>query len=258
MSTEPYAMVRGRVIRVTALSACGAVPDEPGQYGVASCVARVAVNEVIEAGGNEVIRDEQEQAALHFVKDPEVLGHTADIDFIRVDPGILSLVSGNPLIVDWDDPDAVIGFDQNLRLRANTAFALEVWSYLAGQTCAPGERKWGYTIFPFLKGGYLGNFEFANGAVTFKLQGAQSRWGAKWASGPFDIFEDLPQPAPITQRTSWRNFIYTGTPPEPTDGIQTFTDVIEGGSASVTTADIVDGGSASSTTPDIVEGGSAT
>jgi hypothetical protein len=275
MSTEQYAMVRGRVIRVTKLSAVGGVLDEPGQYVVSNCITKVGINEIVDAGSNDVIRDSNEDPMLHFVKETEILGHTADINFLKVDPGVLELVSGNPPVYDWTDPEATIGFDQMLRTRANTAFALEVWSKIANRGCGGDEgfgeapfgesffgggditQRWGYTIFPFLKGGYLGGFEFANSTVTFQLKGAQSRWGTRWGIGPFDLIDGLRQPSAIRPRTSWRNFIYLGTPPQPTIGIQNFTDVIDGGTASLTTSDILDGGSASSTTSGIVEGGPA-
>jgi hypothetical protein len=48
MSTEQYAMVRGRVIRVTKLSAVGGVLDEPGQYVVSNCITKVGINEIVE------------------------------------------------------------------------------------------------------------------------------------------------------------------------------------------------------------------
>jgi hypothetical protein len=259
MVTQQYAMVRGRVIRVTKLNGLGDVLDEPGQYAVAKCVTKVTVNDIIEAGNNEVIRDGNDDPALHFIRESVILGHTADIDFLKVDPGIFELVSGNPPVYDWTDPSEIIGFNQELRKVNRTAFGLEVWSYIPNQVCAPDERKWGYTVFPFLKGGHLGGFDFDKGTVNFQLEGAQSRWGSRWGIGPWELIDGYRLSSPISSHTSYRNFIYTGTPPEPTEGIVNFTDVIDNYFASPAsqTSDILDGGSSSVTTPSVVEGGDA-
>jgi hypothetical protein len=276
MGTETYAMVRGRVIRVTELGQCGSIQDGPIRYGVSKCVAKVGVGEIVEAGDNEILRNSDDAPALHFVRDPLVIGHNVTIDFIKVDPGILSLVAGVEPVYDWAVTD-IIGFDAKLRMPA-TAFGLEVWSKLASQQpCAtedgPGfgedefgegpfggagsTRRWGYTIFPYIKGGYISDFEFGNGTVTFKIVGAQTRMGAKWYSGPYALTDETArQPSPVSGNTSWRNFIYAGSPPEPTDGLVEFNDVIDGGTATVTTSDILDGEFVV-TSSDTIEGGNA-
>lgn len=255
MSTQQYAMVRGRVIRVTELGACGSLQYEPIRYAVANCVANVTVNEVTEAGSNEVVRNDEDDPALHFVNDPEILGHTADINFLKVDPGILSLVAGIEPVYDWNSLTEIIGFDQKMRVPV-VAFGLEVWSKLAASACEPGQRKYGYTLFPFLKGGYISGFEFSNSLVSFKIVGAQSRMGAKWGSGPHVLKDNLRLPTPVSGNTSWRNFIYAGEPPAPTEGIVEFNDAIEGGNATITSSDVLDGEFVI-TSADTVEGGSA-
>ncbi len=97
-------------------------------------------------------------------------------------------------------------------------------SRLAGSACDPsGNRKWGYTPFPFLKGGRLGGFAFENGPVSFTISGAQTRDGNGWGVGPYDVDrgeDGLPAPlfTPLGVNTAFRNVVVTLDPPEPSCG----------------------------------------
>lgn len=254
MSTQCYSMVRGSAIRVTGLKPCSSIPD-PIVFGVSKSVTRVAINEQSEGGTNELQRNEEDEPRLHLVTPAEMIRFTADIEFIRCDPGVLSLVSGVPVVENAVGD--IVGFDSDTRLPAK-AFALEVWARLAAEACAPGERRYGYTLFPFLKGGFVSGFQFSDGLVSFSLRNAKTRRASKWGKGPYDLtgeFERLY--TPVSGNLMFRSFITTAPPPTQTDGVQEFTDVIEGGTASSTSSDILDGQFVV-TSPDTVEGGYAT
>jgi hypothetical protein len=116
----------------------------------------------------------------------------------------------------------VVGFDSDTR-KPSVSFALEVWSKLAGTACADGTRQYGYTVFPFLKGGRVGGFSFENGAVQFTIAGAQTRDGNGWGVGPFDVDRDeasAPSPlnAALGVNTHYRNILVTLDPPEASCG----------------------------------------
>ncbi len=278
MSTKCYSMIRGSALRATGLKSCGSIPD-PITYGVSKSVTRVTINEVTDFGNNELIRNDEDDPRLHFVNPAEMIRFTVDIDFIRCDPGILNLVSGVPVVENALGD--IVGFDSNTRVPAKS-FALEVWSRLAGNVLnqsgegfgeadfgedpfggeeSPGDvcaREYGYTLFPFLKGGQLGGFQFAQGLVSFSLRNAKTRRSSKWGKGPYDLtgaHERLL--TPVSGNLMWRNFITTAAPPAQTDGVEEFTDVIEGGNASSTSSDILDGQFVV-TSSDTVEGGYAT
>lgn len=253
--TKCYAMVRGSAIRVTELGRSGAVLS-PVRYATSKTLARIQINESTESSSNELLasEDEDDTPRLHFIKPDQTIRYTVDIDFLRVDPGVFNLVAGTPLVSN-DDTD-VAGFDSDTRT-APTSFALEVWSKLAGTDCITGERQWGYTLFPFLKGGYLSGFEFSNGLVSFNLRNAQARRVSRWGVGPYDLtgtYERLLEP--VSRNVMFKSFITTAVPPTEADGIQETTDAIDGGTATVTTADIIDGEFVD-TSIWVVEGGSA-
>ena len=257
MATKCYAQVRGSALRVTKLTNVGSVTD-PIQYAVSKSASRVVVNEVSEDNLNEMVRSDvtaRDERRLFLSKPGNTVRYTADVDFIRVDPGVLTLVSGVPLVLNAHGD--VVGFDSKTKLRA-VSFGLEVWTRLAGAECTlSGEREWGYTALPFLRGGYLSGFEFANGLVSFNLRGAQTRKVSRWGVGPFDLYGVHERLLSLVSRnTMLINFAGPIQPPAQVEGVQTTTDVIEGGSAASTSPDVVDGEFVA-TSPWIIDGGRA-
>lgn len=280
MTTTCYALVRGSALRVTGLTNRGAVPDTIA-YCTSRNVAKITVNEVSESASNETLRNESDELRIFLPRPAETIRYTADIEFSNTDPGIIGLLSGNPAVVDASGD--TVGFDAKTRLPA-VSFAMELWSRIAGQACqdntveggfgevpfgegpfgiAPsvigGGRQYGYTLFPFLKGGVMSGFSFSNGKVTFTLSGAQVQRGSKWGSGPYELTGEGERLfVPVSRNTQFRQVILRSNPPDPSCGVQTFTeDIIDGGSAASTSADIIDGGSAAVTSDDIIDGGNA-
>lgn len=298
MTTECYAMVRGSAIRVTGLDARGRVPSETTS-AVSKAVAKVSINEITETGGSEILRNDDEETRLHLIDPTRNIRYLADVDFLRVDPGVFSLVTGVPLVLNAAGD--VVGFDADSRVPP-VSFALEVWSkldkaltvepttgfgeggfgeapfgaglaeesFITGFGFGDGEFgvtpfgvgsqcrvSYGYTLFPFLRGGVLSGFTFANGLVSFSLRGAQSRKQSRWGVGPHDLsgaFQRLPEP--VSRNTLFRQTVLNSLPPAQTDGTVTVEDAIEGGTASTTSPDIIDGENIS-TSQWIIEGGTA-
>lgn len=219
MATQCYAQVRGRVIRVTRLDGCGNPDPGASAVAVSKRVSSVTVNEVTEDGTN--IRDRNFADELCVVDDSytQILGYSTDITLCGVDPDLISLFTGQPVVMNAAGD--VVGFDATTNVDLDSfGFALEVWSRIAGTACdASGNRPWGYTVFPFLKGGRIGGFSFENGAVQFTISGAQTRDGNGWGVGPFDVDRDgSNNPAPLNTaldvNAHFRNILVTLDPPE--------------------------------------------
>lgn len=218
MPTKCYAQVRGSVIRVTRLDSCG-VPD-PGASAVvvSKRVSTVTIDEVTDDGTN--IRERNFADELCIVDDAftTIIGYTADIALCGVDPDLVSLLTGQPVVTNAAGD--IVGFDATTDIDLDSfGFAIEVWSRIAGASCDPsGFRNWGYTVFPFLKGGRVGGFSFENGAVQFQISGAQTRDGNGWGVGPFDVDRDeTDAPSPLNSalgvNTHYRNILVNLDPP---------------------------------------------
>lgn len=223
MATKCFAPVRGSVIRVTRLDACGNPDPGASAVVVSKRVSSVTIDEVTEDGTN--IRERNFGDELCIVDDAftEILGYTAEIALCGVDPDLISLFTGQPVVTNAAGD--VVGFDATTDVNLDSfGFSVEVWSRIAGAACDPsGNRQWGYTVFPFLKGGRVGGFSFENAAVQFTISGAQTRDGNGWGVGPFDVDrDDLGAPSPLNTplgvNTHYRSMLVTLDPPEASCG----------------------------------------
>lgn len=223
MPTQCYAQVRGSVIRVTRLDSCG--NPEPGASAVAVSkrISTISIEEVSEEGTN--IRERNFGDEMCIIDDAytDTLGFTAEIALCGVDPGLVTLLTNQPAVTNAAGD--IVGFDVNTGIDMDGfGFSLEIWSRIAGAACNPsGNRAWGYTVFPYLKGGRLGGFSFENGPVQFTISGAQTRDGNGWGVGPFDVDRDAsnnpaPLHTPLDPNTHYRNFMVYLDPPEASCG----------------------------------------
>ncbi len=278
MGTECFTPVRGSALRITGLDERGRVPDDI-PYAVSKSVIRVSVREVTESGATDIFKTPEDERRLRIIRPAQTIRNEVDVEFLRVDPGVLSMVSGaisvgmsssfgfgeGPFGEDsfggeMGGSGDIVGFDVDTHT-APASFALEVWSKLAGSACVDGQR-WGYTLFPFLKGGRISGFQFSNGLVSFNLIGAQTRKHPRWNVGPHDIdgvFQRLL--TPVSRNSVYRMFVTEGAPPVEACGIAYRTDVLDNGTAANPMPDpsaplAVDGGGAE-TSPYIIYGGRA-
>lgn len=221
--TKCYAPVRGKVIRVTRLDSCGNPDPGASAVVVSKRISSVAIDEVTEDGTN--IRERNFGDELCIVDDAftAIIGYTANVSLCGVDPGLVSLLTGQPVVLNAAGD--IVGFDATTSIDLDSfGFAIEVWSRLAGAACSPsGHRPWGYTVLPFLKGGRIGGFTFENGPVSFVINGAQTRDGNGWGVGPFDVDRDeLDAPSPLNSalgvNTHYRSIMVTLDPPEASCG----------------------------------------
>ena len=223
MVTECYAQVRGSVIRVTRLDACGDPDPGASAVAVSKRVSTISIDEVTEEGTNVRERNFGDELMIKDDMPTQIVGYTADIELLGVDPDLISLFTGQPVVLN--SAGNVVGFDATTSVDLDAfGFAIEIWSRLDGNVCdASGFRAWGYTVFPFLKGGRLGGFSFENGAVKFTISGAQTRDGNGWGVGPFNVDRgaaDAPAPlhTPLGANTHYRNIKVRLDPPAATCG----------------------------------------
>lgn len=223
MTTKCYAQVRGSVIRVTRLDSCGNPDPGASAVVVSKRVSTVTLDKVSDTGTDIRERNFADELCIVDQSFEQLIGFTANIALCGVDPDLVSLLTGQPVVLNA--AGEIVGWDATTEVDLDSfGFSIEVWSRIAGAACnASGFRPWGYTVFPFLKGGTLSGFAFENGPVSFSIEGALTRDGNGWGVGPYDVDRDeTDAPAPLNSslgvNTHYRNILVTLDPPEASCG----------------------------------------
>jgi hypothetical protein len=220
MVTRCASYVRGRVLRVTRLDACGRLVYGPDSVVTSSGFVSVAYTANIDDGEEINLLNANGDRCTYVPAKPSFLGYTVEITFCNVDPDLFAMMTGQRVVTDaFGD---VVGFTMDTAVASDeSAFALEVWAGSPTTNgCVDGASgTFGYVLLPFLQGGVVGDFTIENAEVTFTVSGAATRDGNAWGVGPYDVVlgaDSLPTtlPDPLTA-TEHLYFSQTGVaPPE--------------------------------------------
>lgn len=233
--SKSFPLVGGRVMRLTRLDGCGR-PDYTDPNAVTLVTdgfVSVEVSANVDDGDAITVTNANGKKCVNEVPAPQLTGYGADITFCGVDPDAFALTTAQRPVLDPATGDS-IGFRVNTGVNSGDAgFALEIWSRVPGVSCPvdpvtgeplPGVAEAaGYILFPFLQGGTFGDFTVENDAVSFVIQGAQTKDGSAWGFGPYDVTLDAQgQPSPLIEKIDPKDHLhvqvtYAGVP-DPTDG----------------------------------------
>jgi hypothetical protein len=196
--TQCPTFIRGRALRVTKLNGCGTpVPGSKSQV-VSKGFISVGLTANTEEGEEIRVTNANGDLCISDTPAPKFTGYELEINLCGVDPDMIALFTGNQIVYNEETVPEAVGFRINSGVNLDdSGFALELWTGVAGDSCAGGEQTYGYMLIPFVKGGVLGDFTVENGAVNFVITGAQSKDGSAWGVGPYDVVldgADVPSP----------------------------------------------------------------
>jgi hypothetical protein len=189
-NTKEVAFLKGRRMRVTRLDACGRVVYGDNARATSEGFVSISVTSNTNATDEIRVTGAAGQTLLYEASVTELAGFSPELTFARVDPEMLSLMTGQPVVID--SFGNVVGFDVDTKIQlTGLGFALEVWmgAPAGGDGCtdASATGQYGYVLFPFLQGGVLGDFSIENGGISFVLTGASTKDGNAWGRGPYDV-----------------------------------------------------------------------
>lgn len=219
MATKCFSLVRGRVIRVTRLDACGApVPGAKNQV-VSKGIIQVAFTANNDEGNAISVPNANGDICIRDTPAPRFLNYTVEVQLCGVDPDLNMLLTGEDQVLDSDDN--AVGFDKGSDVDLDDVrFALEMWSKVPGEQCTGGLPAFGYFLMPFIQGGVIGDFTWANDAVNFTISGAITLDGNDWGVGPYNVqLDDTDAAGPLVAAIGANKhlrLISTQVPP-PTD-----------------------------------------
>jgi hypothetical protein len=221
--------VKGRRLRVTRLDSCGRPVYGEDSQAVSKGFINVAFTANTTESDEINLTNAAGEVCVYEASVQTLTGYTLEIQFCGVDPDLLSIVTGQPVVLGADG-ETVIGFDIDTSVDlADVNFGFELWlgAPTSNTACAPGSTgKFGYLLLPYLSGGILGDFTVENAAVTFTITGSATKDGNAWGVGPYnDIMLNNatpavpgPMPSPVSATTALRLIEVDLLPPEPECG----------------------------------------
>lgn len=216
--------IRGKVLRVTKLNACGAPVVGPKNAIVTNGFIKVDLKPQVENGTDYKVVNANDELVINDRGRNKIRWWDLGIDLIGVNPYLHNFLTGSPLVMNdvAATPEAV-----GISMRSGpigTNFALEIWTDLDGQACDPaGNQMYGYTVLAFCKDGMIGDASYENGPINFPITGARVVTGSQWATGPFEVLNAMSTGAgvpsklltPIAADEGPRLFMTTLAPPVP-------------------------------------------
>lgn len=191
--SECPTLIQGTRLRATLVDACGAPVAGPCSTIVTDGFISVAMSDQIEspdefkvksAGGTFCV-NQRSQPLLNWIE--------TTISLCQVNPELLNMLSGSPLVYDDAITPNAVGFGTDSDTYASASFALELWTNMGrvrGQAaCAGGATRYGYLLLPWLIEGTIGDVTVENGPVNFSVKTITSE-GNDWGVGPYDVVYD--------------------------------------------------------------------
>jgi hypothetical protein len=188
-TSKCFSLIRGRAMRVTRLDGCGAVVNGPDSVVVTDGFITVGLTAQTDEGTAISVTNAAGKVCISDEPCPLFTGYDVQVEFCGVNPDLVRLMTGMPMVQDSGTPSQGVGFRMNTGVDAcDSGFALELWSNVPTAACEPGTGvSYGYFLVPFLKGGIIGDFTIQNDAINFTLTGAKSKDGSGWAKGPYNV-----------------------------------------------------------------------
>jgi len=222
VASKCFSLVRGRVLRATALDGCGRPKAAACSSIVTEGFISVAFTANTDTGEEISVTNASGKVCIRDTPCPTFTGYSVEITFCEVNPDLYAMLSGQGSV--FDSTGTGVGFRVNSDISAcDSGVALELWSSVPSVVCDPQDASaagsYGYILVPFLQGGVLGDFTLENDAVSFTITGAATKTGSGWGVGPYDVVSDgsasSPLLTPITSGDHLHVQYTTVAPPDP-------------------------------------------
>lgn len=239
MAAGPYSktlpLVRGRVARLTLEDQCGLPVATRGTYTTDGFI-QVQSTKNYDAGDEIKVRAANGRIGVRESGRQTFLNFSVTIDLIKVNPGVLTMLTGDPGVLDWNS--TLVGWEELELVDIPNNFALEVWTGTSGVRCTAGALMNGYMLYPLINQATMDVDSVTDKEVTVHIKG-ESQGNPSWGKGPYGgTGSSIPGPVagdatntpsrllqPVAANAH-RHFELTPVPPpapSPDDGPQTYT-----------------------------------
>jgi hypothetical protein len=204
MAGKCISLVKGRRIRLTKVNDCGIPVYGDGNQVTSKGFISVAFTANSTESDEISVQNAAGEVCVFEPSESSFTGYGVEITFCEVDVELFSLATG-----------------QQVYLEREGGFALELWAGSPNaDVCVDpnAQGSYGYLLFPFIKGGIVGDFTIENGAATFTVSGSTTRDGNGWGTGPYEVLLEgsVPSvlPTPLDSADHMLMVVTTVAPPE--------------------------------------------
>lgn len=195
MASQCPAVVRGRVMRVVKLDACGVPVVGASSASVTDGFISVAASPQYEGGDPIRVLNANGDLCINAKGKAQLAQEDLTITLCQVNPNVINLMTGAPLVLDNATPTPnTVGFRKQCG-SANVNFGIEVWSEIANQACTTSNVQYWYSLWPLVTNAQYGDYTIENGAVNMVITGS-AFCNSAWGTGPYNVVNSLPGPAP--------------------------------------------------------------
>jgi len=184
MATKMLNSLKGRVIRVTRLDACGAPVVGACSSIVTEGFISVEFAPEIEAGEEYTQKNAWGDFCISEKDYDRTKWVNVNLSLCEINPDLLDVIGGANPILDASGTDTIgASFGQDGQLEA---FAIEVWTKQAGGACDGGTSEWGYFVAPYCTNGSIaGSVTIENGVMALDMTGQAQPATDDWGVGPY-------------------------------------------------------------------------
>lgn len=183
-----FSVLRLPMIRVTSENSCGTVNTGTGVQITSSGLISVAMAVNQEDRQDYFTLNADAQPCVTNTAPPILKWIDLTITFCNVDPRLINLISGEPLVVDDSTTPVAIGWDTSVGSVNTVNFGFEGWSRIGGTSSACGgtTTPYGYFLLPWVTEGVVGDITLENGVANFTVT-ARTQAGGNWGIGPYNV-----------------------------------------------------------------------
>ena len=217
-TTICYTPIKGRVIRVVLLDACGVpVCGDGSALIVASGYTKVDQKAQYDTGAEFIVRTADDELCVNEKAADALKRLEVTMEWCQIDPGLVVNTISPSRLLNFSQPGIGTGF----ALAEGTSslrFSHEVWQRVTGDSACDedGNPQWVYNAWPNLGNGKIGDYSIAAEPSKLIIIAESKKVSPLWWIGEDWLGEGAVQIIP----DHWFQNVTTVAPPEPTCGIQ--------------------------------------
>lgn len=188
MPSTCFTPIGGHTMRVTKVDACGTLITGGSSCKIVSTgFVRVARTVEYEDADEFIVKNANGDICVNERTSPAIKWINLEMEFCSVDPELFNVISASPLVLDDAASPAAVGWRTREGVIPSVNFALEVWSRISGSSaCSGGTVQYGYSLWPWVVQGTVGDVTYENGPISFTVNG-RTKPGSLWGVGPYNI-----------------------------------------------------------------------